>query len=109
MPHPGLTDESRARLSAAIAKKAWDLYELLSRAMAKEDVDLPTIEVPGDGKARPGESKVERLRRYFDAVSAAQRRSRTDEFGICEACGGPIPLVELEERPWRLRCQACGG
>ncbi|MBM4395940.1 MAG: hypothetical protein FJ087_09640 [Deltaproteobacteria bacterium] len=107
-PHPDLAGDPalRERLAASVAKKAWDLYELLSQAMAKQDVDLSTIDLPGEVAGRR-ETRVERLRRYFDAVSAAQRRSRTDAFGLCTACGAPIPVPVLTETPWRARCSGC--
>jgi len=100
-----MTPEVRKRLASAIAKKAWDLYQLLSEAMARQNVDLSTIDLPGE--KHPGESKIERLRRYFNMVTAAQRRSTTDDFGLCLACGGPIPLPLLQEMPWREYCPAC--
>jgi len=103
--HPHLSPADRERLATAIARKAWDLNQKLTELLAKQDVDLSTLDLPGEQAA--GETPIERLRRYFDAVVEAQKRSRTEEFGLCVDCGEPIPLDALNEMPWRLRCVAC--
>ncbi|GIG53468.1 TraR/DksA family transcriptional regulator [Demequina activiva] len=40
-------------------------------------------------------------------VEAAQARLADGTFGTCATCGAPIPLAQLEARPWRERCVAC--
>ncbi|MBK0421586.1 TraR/DksA C4-type zinc finger protein [Leucobacter sp. CSA2] len=37
----------------------------------------------------------------------AFRRLEQGEYGICAACGEPIPAGQLEVRPARERCVAC--
>ncbi|EYT52160.1 molecular chaperone DnaK [Leucobacter sp. UCD-THU] len=41
------------------------------------------------------------------AADAAVRRFEAGEYGICPACGRPIPEGQLEARPFRERCVAC--
>ena len=104
-PHPGLTPDLRQRLAAAVARKAWELNQKLTQLLASQDVDLSTLGLGGGTGTR--QSKIEKLRRYFDSVVAAQKRSHTDAFGMCLDCDEPIPVAALTEIPWRLRCAAC--
>lgn len=43
------------------------------------------------------------LRLVLDAL----RRTRTEEFGICEECGRPIGLKRLKAVPWTPYCRDC--
>lgn len=102
MAHPELDPDLRQRLAAAVARKAWELNELLVKLLAAQKADLATLE-----QARARQRKIDRLRRYFDDVVVAQKRSRTDAFGLCAECGAALPLAVLMEQPWRLRCATC--
>jgi RNA polymerase-binding transcription factor DksA len=105
MKHPDLTDELRDRLQREIGRKGWELNEKLTQMLAKQDATLATIKFPFMKK--PGETPLEALRRYFDLVCEAQRRSRTDDLGICKVCGKPIPVAVLTEIPWTLAHAEC--
>ena len=105
MKHPDMTPETHDRLAKRIARKAWELNQKLTEAMSKQNATLATMDLPGEGK--PGETKLERLRRYFNLVVSAQKRSRTEDYGLCLVCGEPIAAPLLEEMPWRPRCPAC--
>ena len=41
------------------------------------------------------------------AIQAALDRIDTDEYGICEACGGPIVPKRLHAIPWATLCTPC--
>lgn len=41
------------------------------------------------------------------AAEAAVQRFDAGDYGICTACGQPIPEGQLEARPFRERCVAC--
>jgi DnaK suppressor protein len=47
------------------------------------------------------------VERILDEVHAALARLEAGTFGECHSCGGPIPLAELEQRPWSTRCAWC--
>lgn len=44
-----------------------------------------------------------------DAAQAEHAIQRLDDgrYGICTSCGQPIPVAQLEVRPFRERCVAC--
>jgi DnaK suppressor protein len=48
-----------------------------------------------------------RERHELDEIQAAQARLETGGFGVCEACGAPIPLSRLRAVPWARHCIAC--
>jgi len=41
------------------------------------------------------------------ALDAAEARLAEGRYGLCEACGGPIPDAQLEIRPERATCVTC--
>lgn len=46
-------------------------------------------------------------RRELAELDAAEARVNAGTFGVCEACGQPIPEGQLELRPARTSCVAC--
>jgi RNA polymerase-binding transcription factor DksA len=42
-------------------------------------------------------------------VDAARDRLRNDAYGMCEACGAPIPPARLEAQPATRRCVSCAS
>jgi DnaK suppressor protein len=48
-----------------------------------------------------------RERHELDEIRAAQARLESGGFGVCEACGGAIPLVRLRALPWARHCLGC--
>jgi DnaK suppressor protein len=49
-------------------------------------------------------STQEALLAMLDEVRRARRLAAEGSYGICEACGEPIPQERLEARPWATRC-----
>ncbi len=45
--------------------------------------------------------------RQFHALDDAARRLDNPDFGLCEDCGGEIPLARLIANPGAVRCIAC--
>jgi DnaK suppressor protein len=45
------------------------------------------------------------------AEEVARALAKLDEgtYGVCDACGGPIPEGRLEIHPWAVRCVSCAG
>jgi DnaK suppressor protein len=50
---------------------------------------------------------AERERAQMEQVAAALRRLETGTYGICNACGKPIPIERLNVFPETLACSAC--
>ena len=48
-----------------------------------------------------------RERHELDEIHAAQARLETGSFGVCEGCGGAIPLPRLRAVPWARHCLGC--
>ena len=48
-----------------------------------------------------------RERHELDEIEAAQARLETGGFGVCEDCGGTIPLPRLRAVPWARHCLDC--
>ena len=48
-----------------------------------------------------------RERHELDEIHAAQARLETGSFGVCEVCGGAIPLPRLRAVPWARHCFDC--
>jgi RNA polymerase-binding protein DksA len=46
----------------------------------------------------------ERDRELAHSIEDALRRMRSDEYGICSACGREIPFERLRAVPWTMRC-----
>jgi RNA polymerase-binding transcription factor len=46
-------------------------------------------------------------RRMLRRVEEALRRIREGAFGVCEHCGGEIPLARLKAIPWAKYCIHC--
>lgn len=48
-----------------------------------------------------------RERHELDEIQAAQARLETGSFGVCQGCGGAIPLPRLRAVPWARFCLDC--
>jgi len=103
--HPDIDDATRARLIRETRRKTWEVNQALTEMLAGQRTTLATLKLPNERK--PGETPLERLRRYFDTMVRMQQRSTTDELGLCVDCGAPIPVLALIEHPWRERCEPC--
>jgi len=89
----------------------------LLRTVARTDEELETLEAhqPGgpseDVATELGAAILSRLegreKHELDEIEAAQARLETGTFGICEACGRPIPLPRLRAMPTARLCVAC--
>lgn len=59
--------------------------------------------------AKPGETKIEKVRRYLDLVDRKIKAVAAGGYGRCEGCDQPIPHRLLAEMPWMDRCPACAA
>ena len=52
---------------------------------------------------------VGQARSHLAEIAAAAERLAAGTYGICEACGRPIPPGRLEARPTARRCVTCSS
>jgi RNA polymerase-binding transcription factor DksA len=98
------TEEELARLRRRLLAKGRELAEILAELMAGQS--------PGAADlldAEPGETKIEKVRRYLDLVDRAIKRVPAGKYGTCIECGRPLPRALLSEIPWTERCPGCAA
>jgi len=106
---PAFVDEFTTKLAAARAR--------LLRTVATTDDELATLEnhqpgAPVEDVARGEAIAVlarlgDRETRELAEIDAAQARLEAGTFGLCEACGDPLPLARLRALPTARRCLPC--
>ena len=99
---PALTADQLATLRRRLLMKGQELAEDLAALMAglkPKATDLLD--------ARPGETKIEKTRRYLELVDRKIEDIAAGRYGRCARCGEPIPYVRLAELPWAEACGAC--
>ncbi|MCO5167792.1 MAG: hypothetical protein M9894_15710 [Planctomycetes bacterium] len=77
----------------------------IAQLLAGQDLDLSQMKLPQDQE--PGETPLERLRRYKALLQETLATLNRGEDPTCRACGGPIPEAALDELPWATGCGRC--
>jgi RNA polymerase-binding transcription factor DksA len=101
---PLFTVDELAVLRRRLLAKGRELSEILAALMAglsPKATDLLD--------ACPGETKIEKVRRYLDLVDRKIKAIAAGNYGRCEGCDAPIPPALLAELPWMDRCPACAA
>lgn len=103
------TGEFRGRLLEARRR--------LLRTVAVTDDELASLSAPEPGALIEDSARGAiadllgrlegRERHELDEIQAAQARLETGSFGVCEDCGGAIPLPRLRVVPWARHCVGC--
>jgi len=91
-------------LKKLLLKKGAEINEKLTRLLNNQTVSAEDLL-----QARPGETQIERLRRFLGLVDGQIQRIRAGTYGKCESCGAELPYVQLHEVPWIDTCQACAA
>ncbi len=91
--------------------------ERLLRTVAQTDDELQTLEAHQAGASGEDADRelatalLSRLegqeKRELDEIADAQARLAAGTFGVCEACGQPIPLARLRAVPTARLCVGC--
>ncbi|MBX9792774.1 MAG: TraR/DksA family transcriptional regulator [Burkholderiaceae bacterium] len=111
-----LSDEQRTTLLHALQMR----QHALERQMSSHLQDQSRVEFArellqqdgDDAPQRASDREVDQTlsdldRQTLAAVSEAQQRLNTDEFGLCIDCDEPIPFERLLIEPEARRCMAC--
>jgi len=91
----------------ALLRKGAEINERLTGLLSGEQVSVEAL--LAGGKAKPGESPIERLRRFMRIVDGALERVRNGSYGRCQSCGDGLPFAQLEQVPWIDTCPACAA
>lgn len=100
-----IDQERQARWRRHLAQKGTEIYAVLTAILAGKQVTLATLKLPHE--QRPGEKPEEKLRRYLDQVSRAQKRLGTQSWGLCVTCGQTLDPLLLDEAAWTELCATC--
>jgi RNA polymerase-binding transcription factor DksA len=97
------TPEQVQVLRRRLLKKGAEINEKLTALLANQKVDLDALL----GHGKPGETPIERLRRFLALVDGAIQSIRRGSYGRCLSCGDGLPFPDLEQVPWIDTCRAC--
>jgi len=112
MPIPSKT---RNRKHEAVEKALLAQRNELSARINERMGDVYIDREPDDEAALASESSskdmavatLERERRTLEQIEAALTRIKKGNYGVCEACGEPIPDARLKALPWARVCVRC--
>jgi RNA polymerase-binding protein DksA len=89
----------------------------LLRTAATTEEELATLEAREPGAPMEGAAREEvigilarledRERHEIEEIGAAFVRLRASTYGVCESCGGSIPLPRLRAMPTTRHCVTC--
>src|SRR5687768_2367025 len=94
-PIEHLTTDEISSLRKALLKKGAELADKLSRLMAGQKVQIDELVSP-----KPGETPIEKARRYLELVDRKIKSIDGGTFGRCDMCGANLSFVELDGVPW---------
>ena len=94
-----LTDDQLQTLRKQLLKKGAEINEKLTALMNGLN---PTIHDIISGN--PGETKIEKLRRWLNMVDKKIKQIPKGEYGKCEQCGAELTFEGLTQVPWAEVC-----
>jgi RNA polymerase-binding transcription factor DksA len=100
-----MTQAELDRCRKLLLKKGAEINDKLTRLLANEKIDIDRLL----GKGKPGETPIERLRKFLDLVDGQIKRIRAGTYGTCVSCGAELPFAHLEQVPWIDTCQTCAA
>ena len=99
-----MTTDELAPLRRALLKKGAELADILAGLLAGKQVTIAELLAP-----KPGETPIEKVRRYLDGVDRKIKAIDDGSYGSCDGCGAALPFAELQALPWMDRCRACAA
>jgi len=104
---PAPTDEQIQRLKKQLLKKGAEINEKLTKLLNSQKPDATGLS--SFGPSKPGETPIERLRRFMRLVDGQLVAIRAGTYGRCVGCSDGLPYEHLEQVPWIDTCQACAA
>jgi DnaK suppressor protein len=99
---PPLTPEEQHTLKRQLLKKGAEINEKLVALLNGQSPKIDDLLT-----AKPGETPIERLRRFLALVDGRLVAIRNGTYGKCESCGAWLPFQQLHEVPWIDTCADC--
>ena len=100
---PPLSAEQLTALRRAVLKKGAEINDKLTKLLAGEKVSIEDLVSGG----RPGETPIERLRRFMALVDRALLAMKSGLYGHCQRCGQWLGYDDLTGMPWLETCRSC--
>jgi RNA polymerase-binding transcription factor DksA len=100
------TAEQVQVLKRRLLKKGSEINEELTNLMSGKRMRLAEGEIP---VAKPGETPIERLKRFLNLVDRKIKSVAAGTYGRCDECREPLPFESLDELPWADTCRACAS
>lgn len=98
-------------------RQLMDERSRLLRTVATTDEELATLEAHQPGAPSEDVAREEvlailpriggREKHELDEIYAASARLDSGAFGVCEGCGGALPLARLRAMPTARHCVTC--
>jgi len=99
-----LTPEQLHRCKRLLLKKGSEINEKLTALMSNQKPSMYDLI-----DAKPGETPIERLRRFMKLVDDNLKRIAAGAYGKCVGCGANLPFAQLEQVPWIDTCPSCAA
>ena len=90
-------------LQRRLLRKGGELAAILAELLAGERPDVMRLL----GRGKPGETPIERTRRFLRLVDERLQAVHAGTYGRCVQCGDGLPFAQLEQAPWIDTCEAC--
>lgn len=95
-------DDAARRRRRKLLDKLGDVSGRIERLLAGQTITLSDVPLPQE--ADPGETPLERLRRFKGVLQATLDGLARGGTPRCVKCGRPIPDAALDELPWADSC-----
>lgn len=101
-------DEGRRReRKKKVLGKLGSVSKQIEDILAGQKITLADIKLPQERD--PGETPLERLRRFKELLSETLAALNRGEPRRCLRCQEPLADPILDEMPWAWACPACAG
>lgn len=114
-----LTHQERAAVKAALETRLNGLAEVIQSSLSERE-RLSFNEILGRSNGDSSDEALaitlgdvsearltHEIRQWRELKVAEQRLADAEDFGLCEACGDPIPVPRLLAQPAASRCTDC--
>lgn len=100
-----LTPDQIQTLKRQLLKKGAEINEKLTQLMNGLNPSMHDILSGGS----PGETKIEKLRRWLELVDKQIKRIGRGEYGTCVQCSEALTFEGLSQVPWADTCPTCAA